>query len=183
MSRNLLTFPPFISISSHPINILSTETLSILTGCNFLVRLDLYTSLSQKLLTRVQCIQTSYLHYFFVYVRKYDHICFCFLRWCISVMFLCCFVFRLLHFDIPWYLLYSDFLSDDTPDTWYHNSLSFSRHRISKFKAMFSYSATKFYNMLLFSICSSSSFVLLCCYKICINALSIFTLIVSIFLY
>jgi len=70
------------------------------------------------------------------------------------ILHLYCLVFRLLRSGILRYLhtllyLNSDLYSDDTPDTRYHNSLSFPRHRTSKFKTAFSYTATKFYNILL----------------------------------
>jgi len=45
-------------------------------------------------------------------------------------------------------LLYlnSDLYSVDSSDTRYHDSLSFPRHRTSKLKTAFSYTATKFHN-------------------------------------
>ncbi|KYM96666.1 hypothetical protein ALC62_12662 [Cyphomyrmex costatus] len=113
-------------------------------------------ALSQKLLTRVQRIQNTCLRFSFN-VRKYDHISPYFSRsgWLNIrqrfILHLCCLVFRLLHSGVPRYLrnlLYfnSDLHANNTPDTRHQDSLSYPRHRTSKFKAAFSYTATKFYN-------------------------------------
>ncbi|KYN29345.1 hypothetical protein ALC57_01214 [Trachymyrmex cornetzi] len=108
------------------------------------------------------CLRFSY------NVRKYDHISPSFLRsgWLKVhqrfVLHLCCLVFRLLRSGIPRYLrsllnLNSALHAENTPVTRCYDSLSFPRHRTSKFKAAFSYTSTKFYNVLPSFIRSSPS--------------------------
>ena len=132
MSHSFLKSPPFISISSHPINTYTSQKLLI--SQLLVISLFDYADLiyiptsSQKLLTGVQRVQNSCLRYsFLIYVSMIISpliSCAPIGSRCISVVLhLCCLVFRLLRSGIPRYLRSLLYLNSDlhSPDTGYHN--------------------------------------------------------------